>query len=532
MRRSVVLACAAVLASVAIAHGGALSNGFVAFDDDTYVYANPVVPSGLSPASIAWAFRMDARRQYFHPLTWLSLMADAQAFGLNPRAFHAVNLALHGATAVLALLVLLSATGRLGASTAAALLFAVHPITVEAVGWITERKTVLSSALGMAAVLAYVRHARRPSAARLALVAALLAATLLAKPGLVVLPALLLLLDFWPLGRLAPGGADPQGGSGRMRGLLAEKIPLAVVSGAGLALALISSRASTIEAALPSLALRSANAVASVPRYLSAIVWPSGFSAFHPFPSAVPLGTVVAASIGIGGATVFAAAAARRLPWLLVGWAWFLVALSPYLGLKQNGLWPGWAERFAYLPLLGLTTAVAFGASDLARRASVLRGPLALAAALVAAALVSATRHQVGYWKDSVSLFTRAVAVEPGAAVMRFNLAMSLAKSQRFDEAATELERAVQLAPRNAEFQTKLASVERDRGRPTEAERWFRSAMRVDPKSYEALYGLARLLEDQGRVAEARPFFARFLAVVPPQYETERAIAARKLLPE
>ncbi|HEX9307952.1 MAG TPA: tetratricopeptide repeat protein [Anaeromyxobacter sp.] len=532
MRRSVVLACVAVLVGVAIAHGGALSNGFVAFDDDEYVYENPVVPAGLSPASIAWAFRIDARGQYFHPLTWLSLMADAQAFGVNPRGFHAVNVALHGATAVLALLVLFSATGRLGASTAAALLFAVHPITVEAVGWVTERKTVLSAALGMAAMLAYVRHARRPSATRLALVAALLAASLLAKPGLVVFPVLALLLDFWPLGRLAPGGADPEGGAMRRRGLLAEKIPLAVVSGAGLALAIVSSRTSTIDAALPSLALRSANAIASVPRYVSAIFWPVGFSAFHPFPSEVPLGTVVAAATALAAATVVAAAAARRLPWLFVGWGWFLVTLSPYLGLKQSGLWPGWAERFAYLPLLGFTTVLAFEASELAQRARVLRAPLVAAAVLVAAVLGAATRHQVGHWKDSVTLFTRAVAVEPGAAVMRYNLAMTLARSRRFDEAAPQLEQAVQLAPGNPEVQTKLACVERDRGRPAEAERWFRSAMRLAPKDPEALYGLAQLLDGQGRAAEARPFFARFLGVAPPQYGTERALAARKLTPE
>ncbi len=530
MRRSIVLACLAVLAGVAIAHGGVLSNGFVELDDGLYVYENPHVQGGLSREGLAWAFKVQNDRDtYFHPLTWLSLMADAEAFGANPRGFHAVNLALHGATAVLALLVLFSATGRLGAATVAALLFAVHPVTVEAVAWITERKTLLSTALGLATVLAYVRHARRPSAARLALVAALQAASLLAKPGLVVLPVLLLLLDFWPLGRFAPGEAPS--GWVRIQRLLAEKIPLVMVSAGVLALAIVSSRTSTFDAALPPFGLRLANAVASVPRYLAVAAWPSGLSVFHPFPSAVPLAVLSWAAIAIVATSAIVVALARRRPWLLVGWAWFLVALAPYLGLKQAGLWPGWAERFAYAPLLGLSAAVAFEASDLARSARVRRGALLGAGAVVAVAFALTSRVQVRHWKDSLTLFTHAVAVEPEAAVMRYDLAMSLAKSRRFDEAAAQLERAVELAPGNGQVQAKLASVERDRGRAAEAERWFRSAVRVDPREVEALYGLALLLEDQGRMAEAKPFFARFLGIAPARYGVERANAARKLLP-
>ncbi len=531
-RARLLAGAAAVAAAVAISHGSALRAGFVAFDDDAYVYQNPQVMAGLTPGSAAWAFGLERRGPYYHPLAWLSLMLDRTLFGPEPWGFHLTNVLLHAGTAILLLLFLARATGRLGPALLATLLFAVHPLTVEAVAWTAERKAVLAAFFGMAAILAYAAHAARPSWKRLSAVTALLAASLLSKPGLNVLPLLLLALDVWPLRRLRLDGA-PEAGEPRFprvtfRAAVLEKVPPALVSAALLAVSLAAAEeleyygnvppppgAATGTGWLAPPAVRVANALASIPRYLAAAAWPSGLAVLHPYPASVPLATVIAGAAVVLAITAAAALAAPRRPWLLAGWLWFLVTLSPFLGLRQAGLWPGWGERFAYVPLVGLAMAAAFGAAEVAERLRPPRGAAFAAAAIPVAALAVACRIQVAHWRDSEALFRRAVAVEPLAAEMHHDLGATLLRQGRLPEGRAEIETAVRLSPWHASAQCALAALLLAEGRARDAEERYREALRWDPNDRGALFGLAELLRRTGRSDEARPFYLRHAAVRP-----------------
>jgi len=525
--------CLVAALAVSAAHGRTLSLGFVRFDDKVYVTENAQVLSGLTRESITWAFQLDGRTTYFHPLTWLSLMLDRELFGPGPLGFHAVNLVLHVAVAVLLLVFLAGATGRPWPSLAAVLLFAVHPLTVEGVAWIAERKLMLSSALGMGALVAYLAHARAPSWRRLAGAAALHAASLLAKPGLVILPALLLVLDFWPLRRLrVPGHQGREGEGTRPLGsLLFEKLPFAALSAASLAVSVVSVRSSTEpEATAAPFGVRVANAIVSVPRYLASALWPEGLSVFHLFPKAVPAAQVAGAALAVVAVTALAASAAAPRPWLLAGWLWFLVALSPYLGLEQAGMWPAWADRFAYLGLMGLALAASFEAAEFAGRGRWPRRAAALAGGAAIASLGFATWIQTGHWRDPEALYRRAVDVEPDLAVMRYELGTILAVSGRLDEAIAQLEAAVRIERVYPQAYAQLANAYRVVGRIAEAEAHYRAALDQAPDQPEALYNYADLLRLTGRPDEARPYDERFLRVaIDPRFAPQRALVERQL---
>lgn len=514
----------AILGAVALAHGGALGHGFVHFDDDLYVYRNPEVLGGLTVDGVRWAFGLGGGATYFHPLTWLSLMANVSLLGAGPWGFHLVNLLLHAAGAILLFLLLRQVTGRPGPALAAALIWAVHPLTVEGVAWVTERKAVLSTALGLGALLAWCGAPAPRGAGRRALAAALLGLGILAKPALVTLPALALLLDAWPAA--APDGAPPPPPRPRWP-RLREAWPLLLVAAALLVPALRSSALIPAEssAARP-LALRAAHAVASVPTYLAAAAWPAGLAAYHPYPDEVGAGAFALGLAALALGTGAALRLRRRAPALLAGWGWFLLALAPYLGLVQNGLWPGWAERFAHLPLQGLCLAAAFGAADLLAR---LRAPPAAGLALAGLALlalVPATRHQVEAWRDSVTLFERAVAAEPGAPTLHMNLGVALLDAGRTEEAVAPLREAVRLAPRFPNAHAALGVALQRAGRTQEAAGHFLAALADLPDQPQALFGLAEALRTLGRPEQARRYYARFLEVAPPGMAGERAVAA------
>jgi protein O-mannosyl-transferase len=531
VRLPAVAAPLSILAAVAAAHGGALGHGFVHFDDDLYVYANPQVLAGPTLEGLRWAFGPGDGATYFHPLTWLSLMVDAALFGGAAWGFHLVNLLLHATGALLLFLVLRRATGRAGPSLAAALLWAVHPLTVEAVAWVTERKAVLSTALALATVLTWIAAPAPRTLARRAAATALLAAALLAKPALVTLPALLVLLDAWPPGPGHPSrasGPAPARPAARALGALVEAWPLLLVSAAVLVPALRSSARIPLESSVARpLLLRAAQAVASLPTYLAAAAWPEGLAVYHPYPAEVTAGALTLGVAALAGGSAAAWLLRRSWPAALAGWGWFLLTLAPYLGLAQNGLWPGWAERFAYLPLMGLCLLAAFGAADLLGRWRA-AWPAALSLlALALLLLVPAARHQVEAWRDSVTLFERATAAEPGAAVLHLNHGVALLDAGRPVEAADALERAVRLAPRFPNAHAALGLALRQLGRPLEATGHFMAALADQPDHAQALFGCAEALREQGRLEQARRYYQRFLEAAPAGMEAEREAAAR-----
>jgi Flp pilus assembly protein TadD len=514
---------ALVVVATLVAHGRSVGDDYVALDDFEYVRDNANVAGGLTLGNVAWAFHPAASREvsYFHPLTWVSLMTDVSVFGAGPRGHHLVNVLLHGCAAALLLAFLLRTTGNLGASVVAALLFAVHPLTVEAVAWITERKAVLSTAFTLSALLAYARHAERPSPARLALVAALGVAAVLAKPTLVILPALLLVVDGWPLGRLRPGMTAPE-----LRRLLAEKVAIGLPSLAVFAVAL-----PTLPGVLDRpLGLRVANAVVSIPRYVALSLWPHDLAPFHPFPGEVATTDAVLAIVACALLTAAAVATARRWPFLLAGWAWFLVAVAPYLGLKQNGLWPAYADRFMYLPLVGLAIAAAFGGAAALRAWPRVHAYAPVLAAVAIVPLANASYAQGAFWQDSIALFGRGVAIHPDSGDMTFGLGTAYSSAGRLQEALPPLARTVELkpvyAPARAKYGLALVYVHRY----DEAGAHLDEALRLSPRLPEALFARAQLLTGLGFAAQARLVYAEFLQSAPdtPEMSLMRAEARRR----
>ncbi|MCM2332582.1 MAG: tetratricopeptide repeat protein [Anaeromyxobacteraceae bacterium] len=480
---------------------------------------------------MAWAFSWgDGRDTYFHPVTWLSLMADLELFGFRPPLLHLENLALHALTALLLFLTARRATGRAWPSLAAALLFGLHPLGVEAVAWITERKTVLATCLAMGAVRAWVAQVERPARWRLALSVLLFALAVLARPQVVVLPGLLLALDAWPLRRVPglaeAGGPFPQAPPGR---LLLEKWPFAAVSLAGAALVLASLPNELATEPPPGLGYRLAQAVASIADYLGAMAWPSRLAILREQPEEVTAGALALGALTLLVGSAAAAWQARRRPWWLFGWLWFLVALAPALGLVQNGVWPAWADRFAYAPLLGVSLAVAFGVAELPARWPALRWPVAGAAAATLLALGLATRAQVGVWQSSEALMRQAVERQPGSALLRAFYAAPLMNAGRFAEARAELEEALRLRPGHALATLRLAEVLRRLGDHAGAAARYREVVARHPNHPDAHLALGRLALEQGWLPEARLHLRRYLELAPVRGGSAYAQAAAML---
>jgi tetratricopeptide (TPR) repeat protein len=469
---------AAALAGVAIAaFYPALSSGFVNLDDSIYVTQTPPVTRGLSGEGILWAFTTFAAGNW-HPLTWLSLQLDASLWGPGPWGFHLTNVLLHAANAALLFLALRSLTGGFWRSAAAALLFAVHPLRAESVAWVSERKDVLSALFGLLALLAYAGYARAPSAGRYLLVAGALALSLSAKPMLVTLPCLLLVLDWWPLAR-----ARTAGNWGK---LAAEKLPLMALAAASAALTY---QAQADQGAVGSIralppAVRLENATVGYVAYLAKTVWPFGLAVYYPHPARIdsmggglPPGEVAGAALLLVTLTAGAVAVRRRAPYLLAGWLWYLGTLVPVIGLVQVGS-QAYADRYTYLPQVGLLLAVCWGVGDLARS----RPRVALAtAAVVAALLFTLTQAQVRVWHDSATLWEHALSV----------------------------------TPETPEALVRLGDAYKQERRDAKAEARYRAALRIDPEFVEALNNLGTLLHRQGRPADAAPFLEEACRVAP-----------------
>lgn len=512
---------ALLVAIVGIVHGAAVTRDFVSFDDNVYVYENQHVQGGLSAKGVAWAFQSDHGNTYFHPITWLSLMLDREVLGAAPWGFHLVNVLLHAVVVVLLYSLLRLATARPWPSLIAAAIFAAHPVTLESVSWVTERKTVLSAAFGFGAVLLYVAARGRPSSKQKVALAALFVAAMAAKASWVVLPGLLLVMDAWPLSRLEGDGL-----AGRLRslkGLTIEKLPMLALSVGMTALVLFSARGITANiAASAPLGVRIQNAIASLPAYLGDLFWPFGHAVFHPFPASVPMAKVAAGVAALLLVTAAAFLLARRHPSVLAGCAWFGVALLPHLGLWQSGLWPSRADRFVYVAFAGVVFGLVFLAAELIPAEGRLRGAAVGASCLLVAGLGAASVLQGRHWNDSLSLYRRAVEVEPGSGEMRFNLGDTLMRAGRFAEARAEIEAAIRLQPWNARARVALAGFLQHDGDALGAEQQYREAIRQDGTNFEAMFLLAESLRARGRLLEAREMYQAFLGVVPADQQRAR----------
>jgi tetratricopeptide (TPR) repeat protein len=485
---------------------------FVNYDDPHFISENPFLAGGLSLEGIRWAFTTDLDTQWI-PLTWLSRLLDVSLFGMNAGGHHLVNALIHLANAILLYALFRRMTGREMASALVAALFAVHPLHVESVAWVTERKDLLGGFFFLACLLAYVRYCDRPTAARYLAALFLFALGLLSKPTVVTLPFVLLLLDLWPLGRLrhsaeAGPGARPPGA------LLLEKLPFAALSAISCAI-LLAARSKVPPAAdvLPPV-YRAGNALLSAATYVRKAAWPSGLAVFYPHPGqGLSASRAVLAGLFLCAASAWTIAQLRRRPWLFVGWSWFLGMLVPVLGLVPLGNW-GMADRYTYLPLIGLSILPACFLDELGARPAMRRAvPAAAIAWLLALAALSCL--QVGYWRDSVPLFEHAIEVTGGNPVAHNQLGRSLDREGRTAEAIPHLREALRAFPDFAEAHHNLAVALVRTGRSAEAEFHFRETIRIAPAVPDAYNNLGVLVARAGKRQEAAALFREALRLRP-----------------
>jgi Flp pilus assembly protein TadD len=475
------------------AYWPAMGNGFTNFDDNLYVTANERVKGGLTAENVSWAWK--PQLGFWHPLTLMSLQLDATLFGLEPAAFHRTNLALHLASAIVLFLALRRMTGEDWPSFAVAALFTVHPINVEAVAWVAERKGLVSSLFWMLALYAYAWYTERPSLLRYLSVAAALVLGLLAKPTLVTLPFVLLLLDFWPLRRHTgrPGAAPPVAPRS-VRNLIYEKLPLV---GIALLFAVVAVEAESQFGSIASLGqrplwVRAGNAVVAYARYLVHLAYPVGLVPFYPHPGRSLAGWHVLASLAVLLVTSVVAYRARHsAPYFAVGWIWFLITLAPMIGLIQIG-GHAMADRYAYVPSIGIYLAVAWGTAELARQRSAERAVVS-AMATVVTGLAVLTFSLVPIWRDDESLWTHTLRHSPDNWRANFFLGAVRAEQGRTEEAVEHFRAGLRVFPSDPHANRMLADLLVVQGRDGDAVQHFEVALASDPGDDNTRWKVAQL---------------------------------------
>src|SRR5208337_3141021 len=508
-RRWKIIACIFLVVATLATYGDLRTHQFINFDDNIYVTDNPPVQDGLTLKGLSWAFT-SLHAGFWIPLTWLSFMVDSQLFGLHPGGYFLTNLLFHLANALLLFGWLLRTTRAPGRSFLAAALFALHPLHVESVAWATERKDVLSTFFWLLTMWAYVWYAERPRLGRYALILVCFCLGLMAKPMLVTLPGALLLLDYWPLGRLSLGpaaaAASPQPGPGvTLKHLAWEKAPLFALAALFSMVTFFAEEEFGAVTSLQNIALTShlANALVAYVSYLGKMFWPARLAVLYPLPGHhLPLWQAPAAGLALAALSLLALRQARRQPYLLVGWLWYLGTLLPVIGLVQVGV-QAMADRFTYVPSIGLFLGVVWGMADLAARWRAPRFLLPVGAGVVLAALMICTWVQVSYWRDSVSLYEHTLQVTRGNPIIRNNLGIALAAQGKTDQAIAQYDEALRLKPDYAEAHNNLGIALDAQDKMDQAIAHYDEALRLKPDYAEAHNNLGIALEAQGKLDQA-----------------------------
>ena len=481
---------------------------FVNYDDDAYVYQNVHVVTGVTGKNILWAFTRTHAANW-HPLTWLSHMLDCQLYGQWAGGHHLTNVLLHAVTVVMLFLVLRKMTGQFWPSALVAALFAVHPLRAESVAWVAERKDVLSGLFFVLSLWAYARYAQRPDCwRRYAAVVITFALGLMAKPMIVTLPAVLLLLDYWPLKRWDPvAGRIP-------RRVVLEKLPLFLLAGLS---SVVTSYAQTTSMEtttnLP-LVWRVGNAVVAYAGYLGHLFWPCDLAVFYPHLCAdLPLWQIVAAASVLLAITVGVVMKGKQYPFLLVGWLWYLGMLVPAIGIVQVGA-QAMADRYTYLPQIGVCLMLVWGAVEATRERRFFQA-LWIPAAGVVAVLAVCAWQQTHYWQDSITLWTHALACTRGNRTAHLCYASALDCKGRLAEAEREYLSALELDPKDVRVRTDLADVQARQGKVQAAIASYGKVLEINRKHPEALAGLGLVMADQGKYEEALRWYHQALEIDP-----------------
>lgn len=530
-------AVAAALVAVTLAlYWPARHFDFIVYDDPDYASLNTRVQAGLTLWNVGWAFTT-AQASNWHPLTWLSLMLDVNLFGVKAAGFHFTNLVIHAVNAAMLFWLLRCLTNSVGRSAFVACFFAWHPVHVESVAWISERKDVLSACFGFLTLLCYAgyaqkseRRSQKPEARegfwrspKYWLAFIFFALGLMSKPMLVTWPFVLLLLDFWPLGRWKPG----------CRGLLmAEKIPFLILAvGASIITFVVQKRGGTVVAMEHlTLAMRAGNAVVSFSRYLGKLFWPVNLSIFYPHPGYWPAAAVVMACALVIGVSLFVYWQRQRQPALLTGWLWFVGTLLPVIGLVQVGE-QSMADRYAYIPSVGVFVMVVWGAHDLICRWRLLTIPCLLAGSVALLLSLYLTRQQLAYWRSSESLFEHALAVTKNNFVAHNCLGIAFANHGRNDAAIIEFQQAIRLKPGYGYAYGNLGLALAKQGRADDAIACYQMALRINPEESFMHDSLGKLLVTKGRTDEAITQFQEAVRLKPEYAEAHNnlgmALASR-----
>jgi tetratricopeptide (TPR) repeat protein len=499
---------------------------FVNLDDPLYITENLTVRKGLTKEGAIWAFAFNDV-SYWHPLTWLSHMLDCQLYGLDPRGHHFNNILLHIASTLLLFFSLKAMTGQTWKSAAVAAMFSLHPLNVESVAWVANRKGVLSTFFWTLTLWTYVRYARNPRTGTYSMVLIPFVLGLLSKPTMVTLPFVLLLLDYWPLDRLhtrnvstvdrkLPISADTKKGK-RVFPLIAEKIPLIALSAATVSITYLSSLHKGIIIAHETvpMSLRFENAVVSYAKYLVKMAWPSDLAVFYPFPEAIPFSQLASAAALLLCITGFVIWKIRSAPYLAVGWLWYLGTLVPVIGFMQHGLWPGLADRFSYIPLIGLFIMLAWGLGDLFPRQRLSKIiPYTLLVGVFLSFSILAW-IQVRYWKNSKSLFEHALNVTKRNHLAHYNLGAVFHKQGNIEEALLQYSKALDIMPDNAQFQVSYGSALLAQESIEEAIVHFSEALRMVPDYAEAHLNMGAALSKKGKTEEALSHYREAIAIKP-----------------
>ena len=524
---------------------------FINFDDSVYITQNTHVKAGLTKRGFLWAFT-SVHSSNWHPLTWLSHMLDSQMFGLEPGMHHLTNLLFHMANSLLLFVLFRRMTGAIWSSAFVGALFALHPLHVESVAWISERKDVLSTFFWMITMWTYARYTESPTVKRYILVVICFALGLMAKPTVVTLPFVLLLLDYWPLGRV--GRSDLGGNSGIEKSiifrLIWEKAPLFVLT-------LILTVVTSLTIRSLDAPIRISNAVVAYVGYMRKMIWPHDLAVFYPYPGSISIWHAVGAGILLVCLSILFVKARQKRPYLVVGWFWYLGTLIPVIGLVQFGA-QAMADRYTYVPLIGLFIIVAWGVPDLLRQWQHRKFVLAVLAVAVLAVLMVLTWMQVGYWRNSTALFTRALkvttnnylaisclgdvlerqgrieeaikyysqafAINPHYSVNSNRLGLALARQGRLDDAISHFYEVLRIRSTHLDTHINLGTVLVQRGELDKAISHFSKAVKIKPDCVRAHYKLGLAHVRQGRLKFAIRHYSEALRIKPDQGETHNAI--------
>jgi tetratricopeptide (TPR) repeat protein len=519
----VLLGVVLAIATVA-AYWQVLDHDFVRFDDYAYVTQNRQVTSGLTGENVIWAFTATEEANW-HPLTWLSHMMDVELFGMNPRGHHFTNLLIHTCSTLLLLCLMVRLTGAIWRSLFVAGLFALHPLHVESVAWVAERKDVLSGFFWFATLWAYAVYVEKNSLRWYLCALAVFVLGLMAKPMVVTLPIVLLLLDYWPLRRLNVVEGRPLWPqlTATAPGLLREKIPFFAASLAATMLTVYAQQKGGTISSLEvvPLGLRIENTLVSYCRYLGKTIWPVDLSVFYPFPEGLPAWQVLGALLLLLGLSVGVLIFARKLPFLAVGWFWYVVTLLPVIGLVQIG-GHAIADRYTYLPLTGVFIVFVWGVPELLKACPALRKLLVVAACACLGLLSVLTWQQSSYWRNSITLFQQAIRATPGNWMAHKALGSAFFEEGSLDEAVFQYRKSLELNPNYDEAFNSLGIALGTMGQFEASIDAFRQALSRNPRYAEAHNNLGVTLAHSGNFDAAVWEYREALAIDPLYFDAYR----------